>query len=352
MDGSIQLSPAQRKGLLYFVRNGGDAKRRRYAHILLLLDDRKPWDEIAAYLYTSTCTINRCRRRFLAEGAGFLLGPRPTLAAPFWVGWMIVWVLRRQPFDFCFRRSRWTCESIAIVLREDHGIAVGRETVRRWLHHEGVVWRRPRPTLRPKDPEYHAKLTRLRHLLFTLSNDETAVFMDEVDINTNPKIGSMWMRRGRQATVLTPGTNEKRYLAGSVHWRTGRLLVSAPGRGRNAALFVNHLDHLRRSLRRYRVVHVILDNARFHKPESCRAVREYLDKWGHRVKLHFLPTYAPETNPIERIWWHLHNEVTRNHRCATIDELLERVYEWVALNEHFEIETSLYQSNPVKNLAA
>ena len=48
--------------------------------------------------------------------------------------------------------------------------------------------------------------------------------MDEVEVHTNPKVGSMWMRRGQQAIVETPGDNEKRVLAGSLHWRTGRLV--------------------------------------------------------------------------------------------------------------------------------
>ena len=66
----------------------------------------------------------------------------------------------------------------------------------------------------------------LRALLKRLPPDETAVFMDEVDVNLNPKVGCQWMRRGDQAAVETPGTNEKRYLAGSIHWRTGRVILS------------------------------------------------------------------------------------------------------------------------------
>ena len=33
----------------------------------------------------------------------------------------------------------------------------------------------------------------------------------------------MWMPRGKQAKVGTPGDNHKRYLAGSMDWRTGKL---------------------------------------------------------------------------------------------------------------------------------
>jgi transposase len=352
MDGSIQLSARDRKTLFQVMHTDGRRRRQQHAHILLLLHDRVPWRDIVALLYTSSRTINRCRRRFLAVGIASVTGSAPAASAPFWVAWMVAWVLERAPADFGFVRSRWTCELVAIVLRDDHQVTVSRETVRRWLHRRELAFRRPRPTLRPKDPAYRAKLARIKRLLRDLPPRETAVFMDEVDVNTNPKIGSMWMRRGAQTTVLTPGSNDKRYLAGSQHWRTGRLLVSAPGRQRNGALFLAHLDHLRRSLRQYRVIHVILDNARFHKPEQTRAVHAYLQQWGHRVKLHFLPTYAPQTNPIERVWWHLHEEVTRNHRCTSIDELLDQVFDWLGLAECFPIETSIYTSNPVKHAAA
>jgi transposase len=254
---------------------------------------------------------------------------------------VIRWVTEWSPTDFGFARSRWTCEAVALVLREDLRVRVGRETVRRRLHAAGLVWRRPRPVLGPKDPEYAAKVRKIRGLLRGLPDSEVAVFQDEVDINTNPKIGSMWMRRGEQAEVVTPGNNVKRYLAGSLNWRTGELILTEgePGQGRNTDLFLAHLDELRRRLRRYRVIHVICDNA---KPHKAARVREYLARHRGRVVLHHLPTYAPETNPVERVWWHLHEQVTRNHRAGSMGELLDLVYRWLARRPCFAIETSIY----------
>ena len=84
----------------------------------------------------------------------------------------------------------------------------------------------PAPFSSPSDEQREAKLAALRQLLAELPDDETAVFQDEVDINTNPKIGSMWMVKGHQAKVETPGNNEKRYLAGSIHWRTGQVFMT------------------------------------------------------------------------------------------------------------------------------
>jgi putative transposase len=118
---------------------------------------------------------------------------------------------------------------------------------------------------------------------------------------------------GQQAQVVTPGTNEKRYLAGSLNCRTRVLFLTAglPKGGHGAALSIGHWETLRCRLPRYHNIHVICDNARSH---NCPAVQKYLTHWRHRVVLHSLPPTAPDTNPIERIGWHLHGEITRCHR--------------------------------------
>jgi putative transposase len=344
MDGSIRLQPDERKTLLMMLRRGSDPQMRLRAHIVLLLADGLSWLVIVRVLYTSSATVDRWRRRFQRGGLDALFGPTRA-RSPWWAAVIVVWVTRLTPGDFGFVRSRWTCESIALVLREQHGVPVGRETVRRCLRRVGLVYRRPRPVLGPKDPQYAAKVQKLRQLLRHLPDNEVALFQDEVDVNTNPKIGSMWMRRGEQAEVITPGNNVKRYLAGSLHWRTGELILTEgrPGQGRNADLFLAHLDELRRTFRRHRVIHVICDNAVFHRPDRCRKVRDYLQKHP-RLRLHFLPAYAPQTNPIERVWWHLHEEITRNHRCTDIEHLLDLVFDWLARANHFDIETSLYNA--------
>ena len=347
MSGSIALSPRDRKALLHLYRRATDPQLRLRAHVLLLLAEGYSWALIAAVLFTSASTINRWRQRFLAGGLEAVVGPRRPRAkawSAWWVALVVGWVTLRSPTDFGFVRSRWTCATVAVLLREDHGVRVSRETVRRWLRQADLVWRRPRPVVGPKDPHWAEKLRKIRAVPRHLPADETAVFQDEVDVNTNPEVGCMWMYRGQQAEVVTPGTNVKRYLAGSWHWRTGELILSEPGRRRNAELFLAHLDELRRRFRRYKVIHVICDNAVFHDPARCRKVREYLKRWGRRLRLHFLPSYAPEANPIERVWWHLREEITRNHRCKDIDELLDLILDWLSVGSHFAIETSLYDT--------
>ena len=339
MDGSIRLSAEERKTLLQAYRLASSARR---ALVLLLLAEGWSYRGIRRATFASPTMIRNVKRSFAEGGVVRVLGTEErSLTVPYWLIVVVRWLLQHTPRDFGFFRGRWSCALLAMLLWEREGVRLSAETVRRGLHQREFVWRRPRPVVGPRDPEHAVKVRRIRRLLARLPDDETAVFQDEVDVHLNPKIGSQWMVRGQQAEVVTPGNNEKRHLAGSLHWRTGTLLLSAPGTRRNAQLFLAHLDDLRCRLRSFQKIHVICDNARFH---DCRAVREYLLAWGQRIELHYLPKYAPETNPIERVWWHLHETITRNHRCRTIDELLSQVYAWATAHYTFYLQTHSFRT--------
>jgi putative transposase len=342
MDGSIGLSAGERKSLLQEYRSG-PAQRGRRAHIILLLDDGLTVREVRQVTYASFDLINDCVRRFRMGGVVAVVETSNSDdAVPLWLIHVARWLMNWTPEDFGYFRRRWSCETLAEVLAWETGVRLSAETIRRGLHRLGFAWRRPRPIVGPVDPEHELKLQRIRELLANLPADETAVFQDEVDVHLNPKIGSCWMPRGQQTEVSTPGNNEKRHLAGSLVWRTGTLIVSPAGYRRNAELFVNHLDDLRCRLRCTRRIHVICDNAVFHR---SRLVHDYLKKWGHRIVLHYLPKYAPETNPIERVWWQLHETLTRNHKCSTIDELLADVYAWIDTDRCFYNQEVAHYAN-------
>lgn len=344
MDGRIVLHGSQRKSLLHLYRKDPDPAVRLRAHILLLLADGYAWSLIAAMLFCSSATIARWKERFECQGVQALRSQkrgRPAALDGGWVAVVVAWVQQHTPRDFGFLRSRWCCATLVLLVLETANLRVSVETVRRWLHAGQLVWRRPRPVLGRHDPQRSQKLRQIRAVLRDLTAEEIAVFSDEVDLNSNPKIGSMWMRKGQQAEVPTPGDNVKRYVCGSMNWRSGEIVATQGGR-RNNELFLAHLDDLRRHYRCYRKIHVICDNASFHRPDKCRAVATYLQKWGHRVELHFLPKYGPETNPIERVWWHLHEQITRNHRCQGIEELVDLALQWLEQTGPFAFEGHIY----------
>jgi transposase len=118
------------------------------------------------------------------------------------------------------------------------------------------------------------------------------LYVDEVDIHLNPKIRPDWMLRGTQKTVLTPGKNRKRYLAGALNARTGKLTWGEADR-KNSQLFILQLWQLvGRDYPAAKRIHLILDNYRIHSSVQTKAA---LVRLQGRVVLHFLPPYCPIT---------------------------------------------------------
>ena len=58
---------------------------------------------------------------------------------------------------------------------------------------------------------------------------------------------------------------------------------------------------------------IIMDNASFHKGHRTK---EILSEHGY--KLEFLPTYSPDSNPIE-LRWAQAKSIRRKHNCSTLE---------------------------------
>ena len=61
-------------------------------------------------------------------------------------------------------------------------------------------------------------------------------------------------------------------------------------------------------------IHVFLDNARYH---HAKVVQEWLSRPERRIVLHFVPSYCPHLNPIERLWALMHQHLTHNKTYPT-----------------------------------
>lgn len=78
------------------------------------------------------------------------------------------------------------------------------------------------------------------------------------------------MLTGCQAEAVTPGDNVRRHLAVWVRAGSGNLVVSEPTERRDSTQFVGRPADLCRRLRRWKVIHVVCDNASFHKSKAVR----------------------------------------------------------------------------------
>lgn len=222
-----------------------------------------------------------------------------------------------------WNHSTWTQELLTLVAAEKTGIKVSISTMCRVLKRLKARKGHPRPTVGCPWPAWkrQRRLRELRKLIETLPPDEIVLFADEVDIHLNPKIGPDWMLPGTQKEVVTPGRNQRHYVAGAITgW--GKDLIWVAGPSKCSALFISLIDKLCDQFHAYKVIHLIVDNYITH---TSKITQKAVDSKKGKVQLHFLPPYCPKHNPIERLWRDLHARVTRNHQCKTIRKLMVNV---------------------------
>lgn len=298
--------------------------------IMLLADKRRTRRLIAEAVGCSVSWVNRVIGRFRQFGPASLHDARADngvvkIDEPYL--WMLYDLVDQSPQDHGYLRPTWTQELLAKVMRRHSGVKVHRSTMSRALWLIQARLGRPRPVVGCPWSKAHKtrRLNEIRRLLEGLPPEELGFYVDEVDIHLNPKIGADWMNCGTQKQVMTPGNNVKRYLAGALDVRSGVLTWVRADR-KDSLLFIALAQKLAEENPQAQRIHLVVDNFKIHDSAATRAAVTALDG---RVRLHFLPPYSPDGNKIERVWLDLHANVTRNHRCRDMPELMSNVYNYL-----------------------
>lgn len=298
--------------------------------IVLLAGKKRSRPSIAEAVGCSVSWVNRVIGRFGQFGPASLHDARADSGAvkidERYLS-MLYDLVDQSPLDHGYLRPTWTQELLARVMRRLTGVKVHRSTMSRALALIGARLGRPRPTVGCPWSKAHKtrRLNEIGRLLDDLPPEALGFYVDEVDVHLNPKIGCDWMNRGTQKEVMTPGQNLKRYLAGALDARTGVLTWVRADR-KNSLLFIALARKLSNENPQAQRIHLVLDNFKIHDSAATRAALAALDG---RVVLHFLPPYSPDGNKIERLWLDLHANVTRNHRCRDMPELMNNVYNYL-----------------------
>lgn len=328
MEGIVpEVAQSAKDRLEKGLRRCRDGRQRiRYLIILNLVAGRGP-TETARVLGVGRSTVYEVARRFREQGEAGLVDHREENGERKLDEWylaVLYEVVRSSPQDYGWRRPTWTREMLVETLFQKTGVRIHVATMSRALKRIGARRGRPKPIVncpwskRAKNRRFRE----LQRLVADLPPDEVVLYEDEIDIHLNPKIGLDWMVRSQQKEVLTPGQNEKRYLAGAQDARTGEI-TWVEGDQKNSFLFILVLWEIVQRYADARKIHVILDNYAIHTTEQVRVSLQSDE--GQRLQLHFLPPYCPDHNKIERTWQDLHANVTRNHTRPTMNHLMQDV---------------------------
>ena len=117
-----------------------------------------------------------------------------------------------------------------------------------------------------------------------------------------------WNRHDRLSVISAITLAPRRRRVG-LYWQIQRENIRAD----NVVAF---LRGVRRHLRRKIVL--ILDRWSVHR---ARTVRQYLERHTNKIRLEWLPAYAPDLNPTEQVWNHSKYSDLANFSPSSCDEL-------------------------------
>lgn len=129
----------------------------------------------------------------------------------------------------------------------------------------------------------------------------------------------MWSPIGRQPKVLFKPSRFKVGYYGTVNPSTGELFTQTayPFNSETFEQFVRLFLAAKQS--QGRKVVMILDNARWHKPVTCKLEKEFRESF----EVIYLPPYSPDLNPIERVWRITRRKCTHNKYFQMLEMLVD-----------------------------
>jgi transposase len=176
-------------------------RRARYGYlvalpILLWCAAKRTPTDMAAVLFCSRSRVYRTVQAYRTgtlglehDAQGRLVPPvRTTVLLPT-LRRSLVALLKVAPQAYGWCRTRWSCATLAATLQTKRGLTVSAETMRRWVHEVGWVWKRAKLLANDDDPHRVGRLARIRWVYEPLRRWEALVLADELDIPLLPKVG-------------------------------------------------------------------------------------------------------------------------------------------------------------------
>ncbi len=213
-----------------------------------------------------------------------------------------------------------TTTEIGQFIMERFGLDYGRSGLIKLMNRRGFDWKKPEPV--PGKIDDPAQVHRRARGFAQLARPGRGGFyVDAVHPTHQAKPSGRWLPRGQRCALPTASGRERLNLHGAIDLETGLTRIMDVETV-DAASTITLFEALERAHSTMSRIHVFLDNARYH---HARVVQGWMQQPGRRIVLHFVPSYCPHLNPIERLWKVMHEHVTHNRCYAKFRDFAEAV---------------------------
>ncbi len=218
---------------------------------------------------------------------------------------------------------------IIAYIQKTFGIKYSVPGINKWLHQNRFSYKKPKGVPHKFDEAKQADFIEYyKGLKEALGDDEPLLFMDAVHPTQATKITAGWIRTGSGKAIKTTGSCTRINIVGAI--RLGHLqdaVIEQYEKTVNGESIIGFFKKVRVFYPNSHVINLILDGADYHCSGEVKEAAQRLN-----IKLHYLPPYSPNLNPIERLW-KVMNEHARNGKFfATAKEFRQKTNDFFVIS--------------------
>jgi len=188
----------------------------------------------------------------------------------------------------------------------------------KWLHANNFCYKKPHAVPAKADRKQQKKFINFyNRLKVKAGTKEPIYFADSVHPQHQTQLTYGWILKGARKEIATTAYQKRLNVVGGI-CLDGHRFIYRQVEQVNAVTICDFLWQLRQANPGKYQIHLIWDNARYHRNDQ---VQEFAKELG--IKLHYLPPYSPNLNPIERVWKLMHESVRYNQYYGKFSEFAD-----------------------------
>jgi len=334
MSGTI-LTPEDRAHFVRMMRSHTPSPVHRRMNALLLLDDGWAAERVAEALFIDAETVREYRRLYRAAGAPGIEklsyeGSEPALTPE---------QLKALGTELD-ARLYMTATAVCAFVARTFDVTYTPHAMAKLLKRLGFVYKMPKSVPAKADEAAQRKFVEetLGPLMQAANEDTPLYFVDGTHPSYTAHAAYGWIRKGETRELKSNHGRQNININGALSW-PGREFVHRQAERITSAEMILLFEDLQARHPTATAIGVVLDNARYNHSKEVKA---WLACDDCRVKLVYLPAYAPNLNLIERFWWLFKKSTIYNEYFPTFADFKAAVEKFFAnLGDYREAIESL-----------
>ena len=211
-------------------------------------------------------------------------------------------------------------KDIRAYVKETFQVAYSTSGMTAWLHTHDFNYKKPHGVPAKADVGKQAEFVEAYHgLKNNLKPGESIHFVDSSHPQHQTKLAFGWIKKGVRKPEKMTACQKRINLIGAINLANHQVEYTQAD-WVNAESIKAFLTQLMENNPADTVIHLIWDNAGYHKSKEIQAFVK-----DTKIKLHYLPPYSPNLNPIERLWKVMHEQTTYNRYYEKFKDFTEAI---------------------------